>query len=79
MERAMDIDRERQIRERAYQIWEREGRSGDAEEQWFEAEREISSQNPPPTSSPDDLSATVPSEEMHKGKRNTRSEVASQR
>jgi|ERR1700722_8208669 hypothetical protein len=29
------------IRERAYQIWEGNGREGDAEEHWLQAEREI--------------------------------------
>lgn len=69
----MEIDRERQIRERAYQIWEREGRSGNADDQWFEAEREINSHNPPPsTSSPDNLTATLASEEMQNGERTRR-------
>jgi hypothetical protein len=32
---------EERIRNRAYEIWESEGRSGDAEEHWRRAEREI--------------------------------------
>ena len=27
--------------ERAYEIWEREGRSGDPEEHWYRAEQEV--------------------------------------
>ena len=30
------------IRQRAYEIWEREGRSGDPEDHWYRAERELS-------------------------------------
>jgi hypothetical protein len=37
----MDPDRESRIRKRAYEIWEREGRSGDPEDHWVRAEREI--------------------------------------
>ena len=37
----MDLDREARIRKRAYEIWEREGRSGDPEDHWVRAEREI--------------------------------------
>ena len=37
----MDHDREALIRRRAYEIWEREGRSGDPEDHWVRAEREI--------------------------------------
>jgi Protein of unknown function (DUF2934) len=37
----MDRDREALIRKRAYEIWEREGRSGDPEDHWVRAEREI--------------------------------------
>ncbi len=29
------------IRERAYQIWEGNGRNGNSEEQWLQAEREV--------------------------------------
>jgi len=34
-------DRETRIRLRAYEIWERQGRTGDPEDHWLEAEREI--------------------------------------
>ncbi|ESY72036.1 DUF2934 domain-containing protein [Mesorhizobium sp. M0051] len=38
----MDHDRNDRIRERAYQIWEREGRmQGDPERHWLQAEAEI--------------------------------------
>ncbi len=37
----MDSDREQRIRERAYEIWEREGRAGSPEDHWFQAEREV--------------------------------------
>ena len=37
----MDNDLEQRIRERAYELWEREGRSGDPEDHWSRAEREL--------------------------------------
>ena len=37
----MDNDREKKIRKRAYEIWEREGRSGNPEDHWVRAEREL--------------------------------------
>jgi len=37
----MDQELEQKIRSRAYQIWEREGRSGRAEDHWLQAEREL--------------------------------------
>jgi hypothetical protein len=41
----MDSDRERRVRERAYAIWEREGRpQGREAEHWLEAEREIAAE-----------------------------------
>jgi hypothetical protein len=33
---------EERIRRRAYEIWEREGRSGDPQDHWYRAERELS-------------------------------------
>jgi Protein of unknown function (DUF2934) len=33
---------EERIRQRAYEIWEREGRSGDPQDHWCRAERELS-------------------------------------
>ncbi len=37
----MDKDLEERIRTRAYEIWEREGRSGNPEDHWLRAEREL--------------------------------------
>ena len=37
----MDNDREEKIRRRAYEIWEREGRSGDPQDHWLRAEQEL--------------------------------------
>jgi Protein of unknown function (DUF2934) len=37
----MDETLEDRIRKRAYEIWEHAGRSGDPEDHWLEAEREI--------------------------------------
>ncbi len=34
-------NRDEKIRVRAYEIWERQGRTGDPEDHWYEAEREI--------------------------------------
>ncbi len=34
-------DREEKIRVRAYEIWERQGHTGDPEDHWLEAEREL--------------------------------------
>ena len=34
-------DEHERIRRRAYELWERDGRSGDAEEHWFRAEQEL--------------------------------------
>jgi len=36
-----DMDEE-SIRRRAYEIWEREGRSGDPQDHWYRAQRELS-------------------------------------
>ena len=32
---------EQQVRERAYEIWERDGRSGDPQDHWARAEQEL--------------------------------------
>jgi hypothetical protein len=41
----MDTDRDRSIRELAYELWERAGRpAGGAEEYWYEAERRLAEQ-----------------------------------
>ena len=37
----MNKQYEQQVRERAYAIWEREGRSGDPREHWAQAEQEL--------------------------------------
>ena len=37
----MDNDLEQKIRERAYAIWEREGQSGNSDDHWQVAEREV--------------------------------------
>ena len=36
-----DPNREERVRTLAYEIWEREGRSGDPEDHWLRAEREL--------------------------------------
>jgi hypothetical protein len=52
----MGGDRERRVRERAYAIWEREGRPRDREQQnWQEAEQEVAAEEAPRQAS----SATV--------------------
>jgi hypothetical protein len=40
-------NREEEIRVRAYEIWERQGRSGSPEDHWFEAERELKAEEAP--------------------------------
>ena len=35
---------DKRIRQRAYEIWEREGRTGNPEDHWFRAERELADQ-----------------------------------
>ncbi len=37
----MEKDLEQWIQERAYDIWEQEGRSGDPEDHWLRAEQEV--------------------------------------
>ena len=37
----MDDHREEKIRVRAYEIWERQRRTGDPEDHWLEAEHEL--------------------------------------
>src|SRR5215217_6952728 len=44
--RAMDDPREEKIRVRAYEIWERQGRTGAPEDHWLEAERESKAEEP---------------------------------
>jgi hypothetical protein len=56
----MDDDRERRIRERAYEIWEHEGRSGNPEDHWLEAERELTRGDAASSSNRADLTGTAP-------------------
>lgn len=37
---------EEAIRQRAYEIWEREGRAGDPHDHWYRAERELNQSQP---------------------------------
>jgi hypothetical protein len=55
----MDDDLKRRIRERAYEIWEREGRSGDPEDHWFEAERELTERDAASPGGAADLTGTA--------------------
>ena len=48
------------IRNRAYEIWERDGRSGDSEDHWLQAERELAGATTA-TADPDTISASSPS------------------
>ena len=52
-------DREEKIRIRAYAIWERQGRTGNPEDHWLEAERETKAQEVPGGIAPDRSEATV--------------------
>jgi uncharacterized membrane protein len=51
--------REEKIRVRAYEIWEREGRSGNPEDHWLEAERALQAEHHQAASSEDRPAATV--------------------
>ena len=51
--------REEKIRARAYEIWEREGRSGNPEDHWLEAERALQAEQHQAASSGDRPAATV--------------------
>jgi hypothetical protein len=60
----MDRDEERLIRERAYEIWEREGRPvGRAEEHWQRAAAEIAAQRSPAPPAPEAAPASDPAPE----------------
>ena len=50
-------NREEEIRVRAYEIWERQGRSGNPEDHWLEAERELKTEEAPPVESVEALEA----------------------
>ncbi|WP_166802151.1 DUF2934 domain-containing protein [Microvirga pakistanensis] len=41
---AIATSQDERIRQRAYQIWENEGRTGNPEDHWFRAERELANQ-----------------------------------
>jgi hypothetical protein len=41
---AIATSQDERIRQRAYEIWEREGRTGNPEDHWFRAERELADQ-----------------------------------
>ncbi|QRM35347.1 DUF2934 domain-containing protein (plasmid) [Microvirga sp. VF16] len=41
---AIATRQDERIRQRAYEIWEREGRTGNPEDHWFRAERELADQ-----------------------------------
>jgi len=41
--------RQEKIRVRAYEIWERQGRTGNPEDHWLEAERELKAEEPTDT------------------------------
>ena len=54
---AMDTDRQERVRQRAYQLWEQEGRpDGKAEEHWRRAEEEIArDEEPSAPTTPEEL------------------------
>ncbi len=56
-------NRDVKVRVRAYEIWERQGRTGDPEDHWFEAERELKAEEGSTDTSQDRSEATV--EEAH--------------
>ncbi len=41
---AIATSHDERIRQRAYEIWEREGRTGNPEDHWFRAQRELDDQ-----------------------------------
>ncbi|PVE21031.1 hypothetical protein DC522_28990 [Microvirga sp. KLBC 81] len=41
---AIATSRDEKIRHRAYEIWEREGRTGNPEDHWFRAQHELADQ-----------------------------------
>ena len=52
-------NRDEKIRMRAHEIWERQGRTGNPEDHWFEAERELKAEEEPTETSQDRSEATV--------------------
>ena len=74
---AIATSQDERIRQRAYEIWEREGRTGNPEDHWFRAERELADQgqerseatveNAPPAAAAEASSAAageIPDERM---------------
>ena len=51
--------REERIRTRAYEIWERQGRSGNPEDHWLEAERALKAEDGSSEAASDRSDATV--------------------
>jgi hypothetical protein len=51
--------REEKIQVRAYEIWERQGRTGDPEDHWHEAERELKAEEHTTETLQDRSEATV--------------------
>ncbi len=52
-------NRDDRIRVRAYEIWERQGRTGSPDDHWFGAERELKDNEELTETSPDRSEATV--------------------
>jgi Protein of unknown function (DUF2934) len=52
-------DREEKIRVRAYEIWEHQGQTGDPEDHWLEAERELKAEEEARATPQDPFEATV--------------------
>jgi hypothetical protein len=52
-------NREEKIRARAYEIWERQGFTGDPEDHWLEAERDIMAKEETTAASQERSGATV--------------------
>jgi hypothetical protein len=52
-------EREERIRVRAYEIWERQGRSGSPEDHWLEAERQLKAEEEQQGARQDPFEATV--------------------
>lgn len=58
----MSMTREEQLRQRAYRIWESEGRPDGMEaEHWARAERELAAEEPEPAAAPPARSRRKPS------------------
>ena len=51
--------REERIRTRAYEIWERQGRRGNPEDHWLEAERDLKAEERPSDAASGRSEATV--------------------